>query len=405
MPKFQYEGVNASGQKTKGEFEAINQQAAMSKLKAQQIKPTLVKEKQGLDFSMELKIPWFKPKVREKDLVLFTRQFATMIDAGLPLVQCLDIQSQQAENPTFREQLKDIKATVEAGSTFADALKKHPATFDDLFCNLIAAGEVGGILDTILGRLATYIEKASKLKKQVKGAMVYPSAVIVVAIIVVTVILWKVIPVFSQMFTAFGAALPAPTVFVMNLSKFVQKYILLMFAAAIGLFFGGRWLLGYKPARKHIDDISLKIPVLGPLIRKVAVARFTRTLGTMITSGVPILDALDICARTAGNMTIEAAILKVRSSISEGKTIAEPLAETKVFPPMVVQMISVGEATGALDTMLGKIADFYDEEVDSAVGALTSLIEPALMVVLGGIIGGLVIAMYLPIFTITNALQ
>ena len=405
MPKFQYEGVNAQGQKTKGEFEAANQSAAMSKLKAQQIKPTLVKEKSTSGLNMEIKIPWFKPKVGEKDLVLFTRQFATMIDAGLPLVQCLDIQSQQAENPTFREQLKEIKQTVEAGSTFADALKKFPKTFDDLFVNLIAAGEVGGILDTILGRLATYIEKASKLKKQIKGAMVYPSAVIVVAIIVVVVILWKVIPVFSQMFTAFGANLPAPTVFVMHLSAFVQKYIILMVVVAGAFFFGARWLFGYKPARKYIDDIALKMPVFGPLIRKVAVARFTRTLGTMITSGVPILDALDICARTAGNMTIEAAIMKVRSSISEGKTIAEPLAETKVFPPMVVQMISVGEATGALDTMLGKIADFYDEEVDAAVGALTSLLEPALMVVLGGVIGGLVISMYLPIFTITNALQ
>ncbi len=406
MPKFQFEGVNSQGQKTKGEFEAANLAAAQSKLKAQQIKPTVVKEKGGLG-SKEIKfsIPGFKPKVGERDLVLFTRQFATMIDAGLPLVQCLDIQSQQAENPTFREQLKEIKATVEAGSTFADALRKFPRTFDELFVNLIAAGEVGGILDTILSRLAAYIEKASKLKKQVKSAMVYPSSVVGVAVIVVTIILWKVIPVFAAMFHDFGAALPAPTVFVMNLSSFVQKYILLMVAAAIGAFFGFRSLYRWKPGRREIDDIALKLPIFGPLIRKVAVARFTRTLGTMITSGVPILDALDICAKTAGNMTIEAAISKVRQSISEGRTIAEPLAETKVFPPMVVQMISVGEATGALDTMLAKIADFYDDEVDEAVGALTSLIEPFLMVILGGVVGGLVVAMYLPIFTITNTLN
>ncbi|HVO31556.1 MAG TPA: type II secretion system F family protein [bacterium] len=405
MPKFQYEGVNAQGQKTKGEFEAANLQAAQSKLKAQQIKPTVVKEKSGGIGNMELKIPWFKPKVKERDLVLFTRQFATMIDAGLPLVQCLDIQSQQAENPSFREQLKEIKATVEAGSTFADALRKYPKTFDELFVNLIAAGEVGGILDTILSRLAAYIEKASKLKKQVRGAMVYPSAVVGVATIVVTVILWKVIPVFAAMFHDFGAALPAPTVFVMNLSAFVQKYILLMIVGTIGAIIGIRRLYAWKPGRREMDDLFLKAPIFGPLIRKVAVARFTRTLGTMITSGVPILDALEICAKTAGNMTIEAAIQKVRQSISEGRTIAEPLAETKVFPPMVVQMISVGEATGALDTMLGKIADFYDEEVDQAVGALTSLIEPLLMVVLGGAVGGLVVAMYLPIFTIANTLQ
>ena len=406
MPKFQFEGVNAQGQKTKGEFEAANLAAAQSKLKAQQIKPTVVKEKGGFGGKeINIKIPGFKPKVKERDLVLFTRQFATMIDAGLPLVQCLDIQSQQAENPTFREQLKEIKATVEAGSTFADALRKFPRTFDELFVNLIAAGEVGGILDTILTRLAAYIEKAAKLKKQVKAAMVYPSSVVGVAVIVVTIILWKVIPVFAAMFHDFGAALPAPTVFVMNLSAFVQKYILLMVIVAIGAFFGFRSLYRWKPGRREIDDIALKLPIFGPLIRKVAVARFTRTLGTMITSGVPILDALDICAKTAGNMTIEAAITKVRTSISEGRTIAEPLAETKVFPPMVVQMISVGEATGALDTMLNKIADFYDDEVDSAVGSLTSLIEPILMVGLGGVVGGLVVAMYLPIFTIANTLQ
>ena len=404
MPKFQYEGVTSSGAKTKGEFEAANQSAAMSKLKAQNIKPTMVKEKSTSGLNMELKIPWFKPKVKERDLVLFTRQFATMIDAGLPLVQCLDIQSQQAENPTFREQLRDIKGTVEAGSTFADALKKYPRTFDELYTNLVAAGEVGGILDTILSRLAAYIEKSAKLKKQVKGAMVYPSSVVVVAVIVVTVILWKVIPVFAAMFQDFGASLPAPTIFVMALSDFVQKYILLMIAGVTATFFAARQFYRWPRGREIADDLFLKLPIFGPLIRKVAVARFTRTLGTMITSGVPILDALDICAKTAGNRTIEKAIYKVRTSISEGRTIAEPLAETKVFPPMVVQMISVGEATGALDTMLSKIADFYDEEVDTAVACLTSLLEPLLMVGLGGVIGGLVVAMYLPIFTITNSL-
>jgi type IV pilus assembly protein PilC len=318
-------------------------------------------------------------------------------------VQCLDILYSQQDNRTFKRILKQIKDDVEEGSTFADALKKHPAVFDELFVNLVAAGEIGGILDVILNRLANYIEKAAKLKKKVKGAMVYPLVVMIIAVCVVAVILIFVIPVFQQMFADFGRALPAPTQFVVNVSNFVKSYIVYIVVFVALCIFAFRRFYRTERGRTVVDDLVLKAPVFGVLIRKVAVAKFTRTLGTMISSGVPILDSLDIVAATAGNKTIEAALRETRMSISEGRTIAEPLADSDVFPAMVVQMISVGEATGALDTMLTKIADFYDDEVDAAVEALTAMLEPFMMVFLGGTIGGLVVSMYLPIFQMAGA--
>jgi type IV pilus assembly protein PilC len=347
----------------------------------------------------------FKQKVTEREIVIFTRQFATMIDAGLPLVQCLEILVGQQENKTFAKVLGDIKTEVESGSTFARALGKHPKVFDSLFVALVAAGEVGGILDTILNRLGGYIEKAMKLKKRVKGAMVYPAAVMSIAMVVVLILLIFVIPVFKKMFEDFGGQLPGPTQFVVDVSDFLKSYWWLVLGMAIGAFLGIRSFLNTKKGRELWDDTLLKLPIFGELIRKVAVAKFTRTLSTMITSGVPILDALEIVARTAGNKTIEKAILKTKDRIAEGKTIAEPLAQTGVFPAMVCQMITVGESTGALDVMLAKIADFYEDEVDIAVDSLTTLIEPIMMVFLGGTVGGLLVTMYLPIFKLVSVIQ
>ncbi len=402
MPVYIWKGTNRAGKKVKGQIEALDEAAVSNLLKRQRIEPTKIKEAPKDLFE---NIAFMQPKVKETDIVIFTRQFATMIDAGLPLVQCLEILAGQSEHATFKKLLIQVKSDVESGSTFADALKKHPKTFDDLFVNLIAAGEIGGILDTILQRLSAYIEKSLRLKKQIKSAMVYPISVLVIAIAVVVVLLVFVIPIFQKMFADFGGSLPMPTQVVVDMSDFLRSYIIfILIGIALAIFAFGRF---YKTTRGRIlvDDLMLKVPVLGDLIRKVAVARFTRTLGTMIQSGVPLLDALDIVARTAGNKTVEAAIFKTRSSISEGRTIAEPLGESGVFPSMVVQMISVGESTGALDTMLGKIADFYDEEVDSAVGSLTAMIEPMMMVFLGGTIGGLVVAMYLPIFKIAGQIE
>lgn len=402
MPVYNWKGTNRAGKKVKGQIEALDEAAVSNLLKRQRIESTKIKEAPKDLFE---NISFMQPKIQETDIVIFTRQFATMIDAGLPLVQCLEILAGQSDHTTFKKLLIQVKSDVESGSTFADALKKHPKTFDDLFVNLIAAGEIGGILDTILQRLSAYIEKSLKLKKQVKSAMVYPMSVLVIAIAVVTVLLVFVIPIFQKMFDDFGGSLPMPTQIVVNLSDFLRSYIIfILIGIALAIFGFGRF---YKTRRGRIliDDLMLKVPVFGDLIRKVAVARFTRTLGTMIQSGVPLLDALDIVARTAGNKTVEAAIFKTRSSISEGRTIAEPLGESGVFPSMVVQMISVGESTGALDTMLSKIADFYDEEVDSAVGSLTAMIEPMMMVFLGGTIGGLVVAMYLPIFKIAGQVE
>ncbi len=402
MPVYKWEGRARDGKVRKGTMEAPNEAVVTAQLRSQGILPTKIKKSMG---QVEIKIPGFKPKVKTKDIVVFTRQFATMIDAGLPLVQCLEILSSQQENPTFKEVILKVKEDVEAGSTFADALAKHPKVFDRLYVNLVNAGEVGGILDTILNRLAAYIEKAMNLRKKVKGAMVYPAAVVGVAVLVVAIILIWVIPVFQQMFAGVGKTLPAPTLFVIALSEFTKKYFLFMLIALFVVSFLFRRVYRTEKGRVFFDRLFLKAPVFGQLIRKVAVAKFTRTLGTLISSGVPILEGLDVVSRTAGNAIIEQAIIKTRESISEGRTIAEPLKETKVFPPMVVQMIAVGEATGALDQMLGKIADFYDTEVDEAVSALTSLIEPLLMVFLGGTIGGLVVAMYLPVFQMAGAVS
>ncbi|UCG13743.1 MAG: type II secretion system F family protein [Deltaproteobacteria bacterium] len=402
MPEFIWKGVNRKGKKKKGEMEAESENFVRLTLRRQGIEVSSIKPKPKDIFA---NIKFLQPKVTEKDIVVMTRQFATMIDAGLPLVQCLEILFSQEDNRTFKRILKQIKEDVEEGSTFADALKKHPDVFDELFVNLVAAGEIGGILDIILNRLAAYIEKAAKLKKKVKGAMTYPIVVMVIAVLVVAVILIFVIPVFQQMFADFGRALPVPTQIVVNLSNFTKNYILYIIVALGVIVFAFRRFYRTEKGRALVDNLVLKAPVFGMLIRKVAVAKFTRTLGTMISSGVPILDSLEIVAATAGNKTIEAALRETRQSISEGRTISEPLLDSEVFPSMVVQMISVGEATGALDTMLGKIADFYDDEVDAAVEALTSMLEPFMMVFLGGTIGGLVISMYLPIFQMAGAVS
>jgi type IV pilus assembly protein PilC len=402
MAKFAWEGKTRSGKIQKGVMEAPSEDAVNNQLRSQGIMPTNVKAA-GSGMNMEINLSFMQPKVVQKDIVIFTRQFSTMIDAGLPLVQCLDILSRQQENPTFKKALTEIKESVESGSTFADALKKHPKLFDELFVNLVAAGEIGGILDTILNRLAAYIEKSMKLRKQVKTAMTYPVTIIGVAFLVISVILVFVIPQFQSMFDDFGGTLPMPTQIVVAMSDFIQAYVLHIIVGMFVFKFSYKKFGETKRGREILDDIYLKLPVFGVLIRKVAVAKFTRTLGTMISSGVPILDGLEIVAKTAGNKTVEKAILKVRQSISEGKTIAEPLEKSGVFPSMVCQMIAVGEQAGALDTMLNKIADFYDDEVDDAVTNLTAMMEPLLMAFLGVTVGGLVVAMYLPIFKLAGS--
>jgi type IV pilus assembly protein PilC len=401
MAKYSWEGKIRGGKKQKGEMEAPNEAAVVAQLRRQGIMPGKVKEA-GKGLNMELKVPGFGGRVTTKDLVVFTRQFATMIDAGLPLVQCLEILSRQMDKLVFKKILLEVKESVEAGQTFADSLRRHPKAFDELFVNLVAAGEVGGILDVILNRLAAYMEKAQKLKKKVKSAMTYPATVVGIAVIVISVILIYVIPAFEEMFTDFGGALPAPTQMVINLSNFVQDYIIAIILSVAVLIYAVKRFYRTSKGRALIDRYALKAPVFGTLLRKVAVAKFTRTLGTMVSSGVPILDGLEIVAKTAGNRTIEMAIYQVKQSISEGKTIAEPLEKSGVFPPMVCQMIAVGEQSGSIDTMLNKIADFYDDEVDDAVGNLTAMMEPMLMLFLGTTVGGLVIAMYLPIFKIAG---
>ncbi len=402
MQVFVWEGRSRKGTIERGEIEAANEAAVRSILRRQQIQAIKIQVKPQDIFK---RFTLFKRRrVKEKDIVVFTRQFATMIDAGLPLVQCLEILASQQNNATFKEVLLKVKGDVEAGSTFADALRKHPHIFNELFCNLVAAGEAGGILDTILNRLANYIEKSMNLKKKVKGAMVYPATVLGIALIVAAGMLIFVIPVFQKMFADMGGTLPAFTQLVINLSELLRKYFVVIIAVLFLLIFLFRRYYRTESGREAVDSTLLKIPIFGELIRKVAIAKFTRTLSTMLSSGVPILESLDIVSRTAGNKTIEKAILKTKVSIGEGKTIAEPLAASGIFPPMVVQMISVGESTGALDSMLSKVADFYDDEVDAAVAALTSLLEPLLMVFLGGTIGALVIAMYLPIFQMASIL-
>ncbi len=401
MPVYTWVALTRKGRTLKGEIEAVDETIALSQLKRRKLTVKKIKPKPKDLFE---NVAFMQPKVTNKDIVIFTRQFSTMIDAGLPLVQGLNILADQAENTTFKKILKEITRDVEGGATLAEALKKHPKVFDNLFVNLVAAGEVGGILDTILQRLANYIEKAEKLKSQIKGAMTYPLVVVAVATLVIAVILIFVIPVFQEMFEGFGSALPVPTQVVVSMSNFLKANIHYMIGVLIVFIFLFRKYRNTARGRKQTDALALKLPIFGPLLKKVAVARFTRTLGTMISSGVPILDALEVVAKTSGNVVLEEVIFEVRASIAEGQTIAEPLSETDIFPGMVIQMISVGEATGALDTMLEKIADFYDDEVDTAVDALTSMLEPLLMVFLGGSIGGLVVAMYLPIFKMAGAI-
>ena len=402
MPVYQWVGTNKKNETRKGEMEAANEAIVRSNLVRLRITPTKIKKKPKDLFE---NVSWLQPKVKEKDVILFARQFSTMIDAGLPIIQCLDILHTQQNNKTFKRMIKEIKEKVESGATLAEALKQFPKHFDDLFVNMIAAGEAGGILDAILRRLAAYMEKAAKLKSQVKGAMTYPIVTLIIAVIVLAVILVFVIPVFEEMFADFGGELPLPTQIVVRASEIVKSKILYIIIALI--IFGIAFKKAYATQKGQdiVDDLVLRIPVFGELLRKVAVAKFTRTMGTMLASGVAILEALDIVAKTSGNRTIEKAIYDVRSGIAEGRTMADPLQESGVFPAMVCQMIGVGESTGALDAMLEKIADFYDEEVDQAVDNMTALIEPFMLVFLGVTIGGLVVAMYLPIFKMAGAIS
>lgn len=401
MPVYNWVAETRKGRTIKGELETKDEKTAQLQLKRRNLEVKRIKEKPKDLFE---NVSFLQPKVKKKDLVIFTRQFSTMIDAGLPLVQGLTILADQTENKTFRNILKEVVRDVEGGASLAEALGKHPKVFSDLYVNLVAAGEVGGILDTILQRLANYIEKAEKLKARIKSAMTYPIIVVAIAIIVIAVILVFVIPVFEDMFADFGSALPLPTQIVVNASRFVKGNVHYMIGGLVLLVTLFRFYRKSKSGRKTTDSLALKLPVFGPLLKKVAVANFTRTLGTMISSGVPIMNALDIVAKTSGNVILEEVILEVREGISEGQPIAEPLSENEIFPSMVIQMIAVGEATGALDAMLEKIADFYDDEVDAAVETLTSMLEPLLMVFLGGAIGGLVVSMYLPIFKMAAAL-
>jgi type IV pilus assembly protein PilC len=401
MTVYVWEGKNRNNIVQKGEMEASSEDVVRSNLGKLRISPTKIKKKPKDLFE---NVAFLQPKVTQKDVILFCRQFSTMIDAGLPIIQCMDILYSQQENPTFKKMLKSIKEQVESGATLADSLKKYPKQFDDLFVNMVAAGEAGGILDTILRRLSAYMEKAAKLKSQVKGALTYPIVTIIIAVLVVAVILVFVIPVFQEMFSDMGGTLPTPTLIVVAMSDFVKSKIHWMIIGLIIFIYAFKKYYKTENGHKVIDATILKLPVFGLLIRKVAVAKFTSTMGTMLSSGVAILEALDIVAKTSGNKTIERAIYTVRSGIAEGRTMADPLAESGVFPPMVCQMISVGESTGALDSMLQKIADFYEEEVDQAVENLTALIEPFMLVFLGVVIGGLVISMYLPVFKMAGNL-
>lgn len=406
MPVFVWEGRTAQGKILKGEMEAVSQDAVFARLRSQRIQPipARVREK-GKGLEKELTIPGFGAKVTAHDVMLFTRQFATMIDAGLPIVQGLDILSQQSESKAFRNIIRTIKQDVESGFTLADALKKHPKIFDDLYVNMVAAGEVGGVLNTILNRIAMFIEKAAKLKSKVKGAMIYPCTIVGVAAAVVTVLLLYVIPVFAELYGGMGKALPAPTQITIGISNWFRSYFIYMVFVLAGVVVALRMYYKTEQGRIAIDGFLLKLPIMGDLLRKVAVARFSQNMSILLSSGVPILDGLAITAKTAGNKVIERAIMNARVSISQGKTVAEPLTESKIFPPMVCQMVAIGENTGALDAMLKKVADFYEDEVDNAVANLTSLMEPMIMVFLGVILGGLVISMYLPIFQLGSLVQ
>jgi type IV pilus assembly protein PilC len=399
MPSFEWKGRGRGGQDQTGVLVADSKESVIAALRRQQIIVTAVKER-----GKEIALPKFGGKVPPKSIAIFTRQFSVMIDAGLPLVQCLEILGSQQDHKLFRRVLLQVRQDVESGSSLADSMRKHPKTFNDLYTNMVAAGEAGGILDTILQRLATYIEKSVKLNAQVKSALIYPVAVITIAIIVVAIILWKVIPVFASLFASLGAELPFPTRVVIAMSDFVADFWWLTLIIVIGgVIFLRRYHRTYK-GRRVLDGLMLRAPVIGMLLRKIAVARFCRTLATLTSSGVPILDGLNITAKTAGNAIVEDAIMATRKSVEEGKTISEPLGDTDVFPPMVVQMIAVGEQTGALDTMLTKIAEFYEDEVDIAVAGLMKLLEPVMIAILGVVIGGIVIAMYMPMFTLIGQL-
>jgi len=399
MPVFLWEGTTRKDEPKKGEMEAIDEVAVRGLLRRQGFKSIAIKKKPK---DLMEYLPFLQGGVNEKSIVVFCRIFSTMINAGLPLIQCLELLAQQEQNKIFAKIIKSIKDDIEGGTSLTDALKKYPKIFDDLFVNLIAAGEAGGMLDIILGRLSDYLEKAMKLKKRVKGAMTYPLAVLFISFGVVALLLLKVIPVFQKMFEGMGGQLPGPTAMLIAASDFAQSYFLVIIAIMVVTYIGFNRFYKTEKGRFLIDTLVLKAPVFGPLLKKVAVAKFSRTLSTMMSSGVPIMEGLNIVSKTSGNKVVEKALLKTRQSISEGRTIAEPLAETGIFPSMVVQMIAVGEATGALDTMLSKIADFYDDEVDSAVDAMTALLEPVMMVFLGGVVGGMIIAMYLPIFKMAS---
>ena len=402
MPVFIWEGTTKRGEARKDEMEAPNEGAVRIQLRRQGIQNITIKKKPKDLFE---NVKFLQPKVKEKDVVVFARQFATMINAGLPIVHSLELLAQEEENKTFKKVITEIKEDIEGGTTLTDSLKKHPKIFDELFVNLVNAGEAGGILDVILNRLSGYMEKAIKLKSKVKGAMTYPAATLVIAVAVVLLLLWKVVPVFQEMFEGMGGALPGPTQFLVDASDFVQNNILLIFGSIIVLYFAFKRYYRTERGRLQIDKFILKAPVFGILLKKVAVAKFSRTLSTMISSGVPILEGLEIVSKTAGNRVVENVLMDTKKSISEGKTIAEPLAQAQVFPSMVVSMIAVGENTGALDNMLSKIADFYDDEVDAAVEAMTSLLEPFMMVFLGGVVGGMIVALYLPIFKMAGAVS
>jgi type IV pilus assembly protein PilC len=397
MPAYVFKGKTRAGAATSGERTADSKDAVIAMLRREQILVTSVKEK-----GKEIALPKFGTGISHKDVAIFVRQFSVMIDAGLPLVQCLEILGGQQDNPNFAKVLIQVRQDVEGGASLADAMKKHPKVFDDLFTNMIAAGEAGGILDIILKRLATYIEKSVKLTSQVKSAMVYPIAVISIAGLVVGVILWKVIPTFAALFAGLGAQLPLPTRIVIQMSNWTVRLIVPGAIALAGSIYGLKRYHETHRGRRVLDAILLKTPVLGMILRKIAVARFCRTLSTLISSGVPILDALEITATTSGNAIVEDAIMETRKSVEGGQSLAAPLKQTDVFPPMVVQMISVGEQTGALDNMLSKIADFYEDEVDTAVANLMTLMEPLLILFLGTVVGGIVISMYLPIFDLIN---
>jgi type IV pilus assembly protein PilC len=398
MPSFVWKGRTRAGQPQEGQLLADSRDAAVAVLRRQQIQVTNIREK-GREIKLMPRLP---QRISSKRVAIFTRQFSVMLDAGLPLVQCLEILGDQEENRAFQAMIKQVRTDVESGGSLADSMKKHPKVFDDLYVNMVAAGEAGGILDVILQRLSTYIEKVVKLKSQVKSALIYPVTIIVIAAGVVFIILWKVIPVFAALFAGLGGEMPFLTRMVIGSSNFVARYILFIIPALIAAGVAiSRYHKTYR-GRRVIDGALLKIPVIGMLLRKIAVARFCRTLATLTSSGVPILDGLEITAKTAGNAIIEDAVMAVRKAVEEGKTLSEPLGDTKVFPPMVVQMINVGEQTGALDQMLSKIADFYEEEVDTAVAGLMKLLEPIMITILGVVIGTIVAAMYLPLYSVLS---